>query len=117
MESYKELTCEFLASMSITSLMSSIELSWTKAGDQEPVLEICPQGTCQHLLCKESHWTINEGEVKLLDMGIKPIISRTRDGKKIRGDRHTQGISCLSLSSSKPTRSQLTTLGTKRKKA
>ncbi|CAA7024052.1 unnamed protein product [Microthlaspi erraticum] len=31
--------------------------------------------------------TINEGEVKLLDMGIKPIISRTKDGKKIRGDR------------------------------
>ncbi|CAA7029365.1 unnamed protein product [Microthlaspi erraticum] len=26
-------------------------------------------------------------EVKLLDMGIKPIISRTKDGKKIRGDR------------------------------
>ncbi|CAA7018746.1 unnamed protein product [Microthlaspi erraticum] len=24
------------------------------------------------------HWTINEGELKLLDMGIKPIISRTR---------------------------------------
>ncbi|CAA7045046.1 unnamed protein product [Microthlaspi erraticum] len=31
--------------------------------------------------------TINEGEVKLLDMGIKPIISRTKDGRKIRGDR------------------------------
>ncbi|CAA7057258.1 unnamed protein product [Microthlaspi erraticum] len=49
------------------------------------------QGSCQHLLCKESHWTINEGEVKLLDMGIKPIISRTRDGKKIRGDRAHAG--------------------------
>ncbi|CAA7045387.1 unnamed protein product [Microthlaspi erraticum] len=36
----------------------------------------------QHLLCKESHWTINEGEVKLLDMGIKPIISRTRMGRR-----------------------------------
>ncbi|CAA7016384.1 unnamed protein product [Microthlaspi erraticum] len=52
--------------------------------DQSPVLEICPQGSCQHLLCKESHWTINEGEVKLLDMGIKPIISRTRMGRDQR---------------------------------
>ncbi|CAA7049308.1 unnamed protein product [Microthlaspi erraticum] len=50
-----------------------------------------PKSSCQHLLCKESHWTINEGEVKLLTMGIKPIISRTRDGKKIRGDRAHAG--------------------------
>ncbi|CAA7060960.1 unnamed protein product [Microthlaspi erraticum] len=61
------------------------------------------QGSCQHLLCKESHWTINEGEVKLLDMGIKPIISRTRMGRRSEEIGHTQGISCLSLSSSKPT--------------
>ncbi|CAA7058770.1 unnamed protein product [Microthlaspi erraticum] len=33
LESYKELTCEFLASMRFTSIVSSIELSWTKAGD------------------------------------------------------------------------------------
>ncbi|CAA7033799.1 unnamed protein product [Microthlaspi erraticum] len=47
--------------------------------------------------------TINEGEVKLLDMGIKPIISRTRMGRRSEETGHTQGISCLSLSSSKPT--------------
>ncbi|CAA7044986.1 unnamed protein product [Microthlaspi erraticum] len=46
-------------------------------------------------------------------MGIKPIISRTRMGRRSEEIGHTQGISCLSLSSSKPTRSQLTTLGTK----
>ncbi|CAA7021341.1 unnamed protein product [Microthlaspi erraticum] len=33
---------------------------------------------------RKGHWTINEGEVKLLDMGIKPIISRTRMGKDQR---------------------------------
>ncbi|CAA7021448.1 unnamed protein product [Microthlaspi erraticum] len=49
---------------------------------RSPVLEICAQGTCQHLLCKEGTGTINEGEVKLLDMGIKPIISRTRMGRR-----------------------------------
>ncbi|CAA7037021.1 unnamed protein product [Microthlaspi erraticum] len=61
---------------------------------------IAEEGSCQHLLCKESHWTINEGEVKLLDMGIKPIISRTRMGRRSEEIGHTQGISCLSLSSS-----------------
>ncbi|CAA7037650.1 unnamed protein product [Microthlaspi erraticum] len=114
---YKELTCEFLASMRYHS-MSSIELIWTKdwdgsrswqgregmvtfrqleilfgftmggnqgnikeddskgfglqslmellflkvqgSSDQEPSVEICAQGTCQHLLCKEGDGTINE---------------------------------------------------------
>ncbi|CAA7044046.1 unnamed protein product [Microthlaspi erraticum] len=129
MESYKELTCEFLASMRYTSSLRSV---WVHYGEgtygtsrkknskeyglqslkrvlflkvqgcqiRSPVLEICPQGSCQHLLCKESHWTINEGEVKLLDMGIKPIISRTRMGRRSEEIGHTQGISCLSLSSS-----------------
>ncbi|CAA7044546.1 unnamed protein product [Microthlaspi erraticum] len=32
MESYKELTCEFLASMKHHEFVSSIELSWTKGG-------------------------------------------------------------------------------------
>ncbi|CAA7046344.1 unnamed protein product [Microthlaspi erraticum] len=35
--------------------------------------------------------TINEGELKFLDMGIKPILSRTSDGKRIRGDRSDTG--------------------------
>ncbi|CAA7046876.1 unnamed protein product [Microthlaspi erraticum] len=29
---------------------------------RSPVLEVCAQGTCQHLLCKEGTGTINEGE-------------------------------------------------------
>ncbi|CAA7047673.1 unnamed protein product [Microthlaspi erraticum] len=66
---------------------------------RSPVLEICAQGTCQHLLCKESHWTINEGEVKLLTWESSPS-SHAQDGKKIRGDRAHAGNSCLSLSSS-----------------
>ncbi|CAA7040724.1 unnamed protein product [Microthlaspi erraticum] len=31
------------------------------------------------------------GNSSFLDMGIKPILSRTSDGKRIRGDRSTQG--------------------------
>ncbi|CAA7046716.1 unnamed protein product [Microthlaspi erraticum] len=62
-----------------------------KMNSKEYGLQSLKRGSCKHLLCKESHWTINEGEVKLLDMGIKPIISRTRDGKKIRGDRAHAG--------------------------
>ncbi|CAA7046851.1 unnamed protein product [Microthlaspi erraticum] len=72
---------------------------------RSPVLEICPQGSCQHLLCKESHWTINEGEVKLLDMGIKPIISRTRMGRRSEEIGHMQGTHAL-LEQLSPTRSQ-----------
>ncbi|CAA7043991.1 unnamed protein product [Microthlaspi erraticum] len=72
MESYKELTCEFLASMKHHEFdeldRAELDRGWGKATG-----------------------TINEGEVKLLTMGIKPIISRTRDGKKIRGDRAHAG--------------------------
>ncbi|CAA7058946.1 unnamed protein product [Microthlaspi erraticum] len=75
----------------LQSLMEYSSSRSKAAQIRSPSAEICPQGSCQHLLCKESHWTINEGEVKLLDMGIKPIISRTRDGKKIRGDRAHAG--------------------------
>ncbi|CAA7036954.1 unnamed protein product [Microthlaspi erraticum] len=100
MESYKELTCEFLASMrqleilfgfnygegtkwnfkeesskgfGLQSLMECTLPQGQGSSDQEPSLEICAQGTCQHLLCKEGTGTINEGELKFLDMGIKPI--------------------------------------------
>ncbi|CAA7030349.1 unnamed protein product [Microthlaspi erraticum] len=133
MESYKELTCEFLASMRyhmydeedradldqglgwITFLAKGekrmvtfrqleilfgfnygegkwnfkekeLQGVWATIADgvysssrskaaqiRSPVLEICAQGTCQHLLCKEGTGTINEGELKFLDMGIKPI--------------------------------------------
>ncbi|CAA7036922.1 unnamed protein product [Microthlaspi erraticum] len=62
---YKELTCEF----SFNEVQG--------CSDQEPSVEICAQGLPTPSL-QGRHGTINEGEVKLLDMGIKPIISRTR---------------------------------------
>ncbi|CAA7047756.1 unnamed protein product [Microthlaspi erraticum] len=74
---------------------------------RSPVLRYVHKALANTFFARKATGTINEGEVKLLDMGIKPIISRTRDGKKIRGDRAHAGNSCLSLSSSKPTRSRL----------
>ncbi|CAA7046042.1 unnamed protein product [Microthlaspi erraticum] len=62
--------------------------------EKEPwnIKEKNSKGSCQHLLCKESHWTINEGEVKLLDMGIKPIISRTRMGRRSEEIGHSREL-------------------------
>ncbi|CAA7035514.1 unnamed protein product [Microthlaspi erraticum] len=133
MESYKELTCEFLASMKHHEFdeLDRAELdrlgvhNFLAKGEKKMVtfrqLEILfgftygegNHGTSRKNSKEKATGTINEGEVKLLDMGIKPIISRTRMGRRSEEIGHTQGISCLSLSSSKPTRSQLTTLGTK----
>ncbi|CAA7039087.1 unnamed protein product [Microthlaspi erraticum] len=60
--------------------------------DQEvPVLRYVHKALANTFFARKATGTINEGEVKLLDMGIKPIISRTRMGRRIRGDRHTQG--------------------------
>ncbi|CAA7013027.1 unnamed protein product [Microthlaspi erraticum] len=111
----------------VSHLMSSIELSWTKAGDgyilgkgekkgplgslryclgspmekvqgcpdqEVPCLRYVHKALANTFFARKATGTINEGEVKLLDMGIKPIISRTRDGKKIRGDRAHAGNSC-----------------------
>ncbi|CAA7018638.1 unnamed protein product [Microthlaspi erraticum] len=50
---------------------------------RSPVLDMCTRLLPTPSL-QGKHWTINEGEVKLLDMGIKPIISRTRMGRRIR---------------------------------
>ncbi|CAA7033515.1 unnamed protein product [Microthlaspi erraticum] len=80
---------------------------------RSPVLRYVHKALANTFFARKATGTINEGEVKLLTMGIKPIISRTRMGRRSEETGHTQGISCLSLSSSKPTRSQLTTLGTK----
>ncbi|CAA7014718.1 unnamed protein product [Microthlaspi erraticum] len=55
----------------------------------------------------------NEGEVKLLDMGIKPIISRTRMGRRSGEIESMQGTSCLSLTSYSPTRPPPIALGFK----
>ncbi|CAA7048886.1 unnamed protein product [Microthlaspi erraticum] len=54
---------------------------------RSPVLRYVHKALANTFYARKATGTINEGEVKLLDMGIKPIISRTKDGKKIRGDR------------------------------
>ncbi|CAA7014522.1 unnamed protein product [Microthlaspi erraticum] len=71
--------------------------------DQKPVLRYVHKALANTFFARKATGTINEGEVKLLTMGIKPIISRTRMGRRSEETGHTQGISCLSLSSSKPT--------------
>ncbi|CAA7032625.1 unnamed protein product [Microthlaspi erraticum] len=58
---------------------------------RSPVLRYVHKALANTFFARKATGTINEGEVKLLDMGIKPIISRTRDGKKIRGDRAHAG--------------------------
>ncbi|CAA7061018.1 unnamed protein product [Microthlaspi erraticum] len=78
---------------------------------RSPVLEVCAQGTCQHLLCKESTWTINEGNSSFLTWESSPFISRTRMARGSGGDRSDTGNLMPSLTISLPTRSQLTTLG------
>ncbi|CAA7021495.1 unnamed protein product [Microthlaspi erraticum] len=74
---------------------------------RSPVLRYVHKALANTFFARKATGTINEGEVKLLDMGIKPIISRTKDGKKIRGDRIHAGNSCLSLTSYSPTRHRL----------
>ncbi|CAA7020062.1 unnamed protein product [Microthlaspi erraticum] len=81
---------EELQRFGLQSLMRYSSSRSKAAQIRSPVLEICAQGTCQHLLCKETTGTINEGELKLLDMGIKPIISRTRMARS-EEIGHTQG--------------------------
>ncbi|CAA7054749.1 unnamed protein product [Microthlaspi erraticum] len=58
---------------------------------RSPVLRYVHKALANTFFARKATGTINEGEVKLLDMGIKPIISRTRNGKKIRGDRAHAG--------------------------
>ncbi|CAA7054457.1 unnamed protein product [Microthlaspi erraticum] len=152
MESYKELTCEFLASMKhhefdeldraeldrgwgyITFLAKGekkmvtfrqleilfgftygegnlwnikeeeLQRVWATIAEEgysssrskaaqirSPVLRYVHKALANTFFARKATGTINEGEVKLLTMGIKPIISRTRDGKKIRGDRAHAG--------------------------
>ncbi|CAA7056288.1 unnamed protein product [Microthlaspi erraticum] len=121
MESYKELTCEFLASMRFHKYdeldRAELDQGWgwitflargerkvitfrqleilfgfsslkSKAAQiRSHVLRYVHKALANTFFARKATGTINEGEVKLLDMGIKPIISRTKDGKKIRGDR------------------------------
>ncbi|CAA7060054.1 unnamed protein product, partial [Microthlaspi erraticum] len=134
LESYKVLTCEFLASMRfhkykqldraeldqglgwITFLArgerkDELQRVWATIADGSTLpqglrqlksgahVEICAQGSANTFFARKATGTINEGEVKFLDMGIKPIISRTSDGQRSE-EIDTQGTSCLSLSSS-----------------
>ncbi|CAA7021728.1 unnamed protein product [Microthlaspi erraticum] len=55
------------------------------------VLRYVHKALANTFFARKATGTINEGEVKLLDMGIKPIISRTRDRKKLRGRRLSVG--------------------------
>ncbi|CAA7047513.1 unnamed protein product [Microthlaspi erraticum] len=152
MESYKEFTCEFLASMRyhmydeedradldqglgwITFLAkgekrmvtfrkleilfgfnygegiewnfqeSELQRVWATIADgvysssrskaaqtRSPVLRYVHKALANTFFARKATGTINEGELKLLDMGIKPILSRTSDGKRIRGDRANTG--------------------------
>ncbi|CAA7047764.1 unnamed protein product [Microthlaspi erraticum] len=140
MESYKELTCEFLASMRyhmyeeedradldqglgwitflakgekrmVTFRQLEILFGSKAAQIRSPVLRYVHKALANTFFARKATGTINEGELKFLDMGIKPLLSRTSDGKRIRGDRSDTGNLMPSLTISLPTRSQLTTLG------
>ncbi|CAA7014529.1 unnamed protein product [Microthlaspi erraticum] len=95
MESYKELTCEFLASMKHHEFdeldRAELDQGWGLPRSEVHVLRYVHKALANTFFARKATGTINEGEVKLLTMGIKPIISRTRDGKKIRGDRAHAG--------------------------
>ncbi|CAA7016484.1 unnamed protein product [Microthlaspi erraticum] len=132
MESYKELTCEFLASMSLRSCLASygegthwdikeneLQSVWATIAEEgfsssrskaahirSHVLRYVHKALANTFFARKATWTINEGEVKLLDMGIKPIISRTMDGKNVRGDRAHAETLCPSSISYSPTAPQ-----------
>ncbi|CAA7053662.1 unnamed protein product [Microthlaspi erraticum] len=122
MESYKELTCEFLASMRYPHAAGNLvwvqlwrgtkwnfkekELQrvWATIADgvysssrskaaqiRSPVLRYVHKALANTFFARKATGTINEGELKFLDMGIKPLLSRTSDGKRIRGDRSDTG--------------------------
>ncbi|CAA7047684.1 unnamed protein product [Microthlaspi erraticum] len=58
---------------------------------RSPVLRYVHKALANTFFARKATGTINEGELKFLDMGIKPLLSRTSDGKRIRGDRSDTG--------------------------
>ncbi|CAA7033790.1 unnamed protein product [Microthlaspi erraticum] len=52
---------------------------------RSPVLRYVHKALANTFFARKATGTINEGELKFLDMGIKPILSRTSDGKRIKG--------------------------------
>ncbi|CAA7031592.1 unnamed protein product [Microthlaspi erraticum] len=133
MESYKELTCS-LDLFGFTMEKGTMELKEkmnSKGFGLQSLMGTLPQGPrllrsgaqCLRYVHKALANTFfarkalgqSMREVKLLDMGIKPIISRTRMGRRSEEIGHA-GNSCLSLTALSY-KTQLTTLGIKRKKA
>ncbi|CAA7028466.1 unnamed protein product [Microthlaspi erraticum] len=125
LESYKELTCSWrsywfhlwrgthwdIKEDELQRVWATIaerySSSRSKAAHQEPCARYVHKALANTFFARKATGTINEGEVKLLDMGIKPIISRTKDGKKIRGDRIHAGNLMPLLTSYSPTRQRL----------
>ncbi|CAA7018033.1 unnamed protein product [Microthlaspi erraticum] len=79
---------------------------------RSPVLSMCTRHLPTPSL-QGRHRDNQRGELKFLDMGIKPILSRTSDGKRIRGDRSDTGNLMPFLDQLLPTRSQPTTLASR----
>ncbi|CAA7031573.1 unnamed protein product [Microthlaspi erraticum] len=88
----------------ITWLMESKECVWATIAEGEysssrskaaqirsPVLRYVHKALANTFFARKATDTINEGEFKLLDMGIKPILSHTSDGRRIKGDRSNTG--------------------------
>ncbi|CAA7036902.1 unnamed protein product [Microthlaspi erraticum] len=100
----------------LQSLMECTLPQGQGSSDQEPSVEICAQGTCQHLLCKEGNRDNQRGNSSFLDMGIKPISHAQAMARGSEGDRSCRELMPF-LDQLSPTRSQPTTLGTKRKES
>ncbi|CAA7041841.1 unnamed protein product [Microthlaspi erraticum] len=101
MESYKELTCEFLASMRQLEILfgfnygegtkwnfkeKELQRVWATIADgvysssrskaaqiRSPVLRYVHKALANTFFARKATGTINEGELKFLDMGIKPF--------------------------------------------
>ncbi|CAA7057488.1 unnamed protein product [Microthlaspi erraticum] len=80
---------------------------------RSPVLRYVHKALANTFFARKATGTINEGELKFLDMGIKPFSHAQAMARGSRGDRSDTGNLMPFLDHSSPTRSQLTTLGTK----
>ncbi|CAA7038263.1 unnamed protein product [Microthlaspi erraticum] len=81
---------------------------------RSPVLRYVHKALANTFFARKATGTINEGELKFLDMGIKPI-SHAQGWQEDQGEIDHTGNLMPSLTISSPTRSQPTTLGIKRK--
>ncbi|CAA7021271.1 unnamed protein product [Microthlaspi erraticum] len=130
MESYKELTSGILFGFNYGEgtkwnfKEKELQRVWATIADgvysssrskaaqiRSPVLRYVHKALANTFFARKATGTINEGELKFLDMGIKPILSRTSDGKRIRGDRSDTGNLMPFLDHSYLQDHSLTTLG------